>query len=152
MEHKELFKEPVDEQSSLDTYSIVSYSGAALPEAYRNMVFSKWLRSLKYGNDYFRLIDSDSYFEMYHQYIQALLTKTNSVVKLAVLTDDPDVVLGFAVIRDNTLDYVHVHKDQRHQGIARSLVPSNINAISHLTKIGIAIWSKHPNVKFNPFC
>jgi hypothetical protein len=152
MEHQALETKSDDVKEVDATYSIHSYAGASLPDSYRNLVFSKWLRSLRYGNEYFRLVDSDAYFSTYQRFITALLSKPETVVKLAVLTESPDVVLGFSVIRNDTLDYIHVHKDMRKQGIGTSLFPKNITTITHITNIGMSIWSsKLSNVKFNPF-
>ena len=151
MGNQELETKPNDEQA-ISTYSIVSYPAKHLPDAYRNMIFSKWQRSLRFGNDYFKLIDSDAYFSAYQRLITLILNKPETVVKLAVLTEDQDVVFGFSVFRGNTLDYIHVHKDVRKQGIATSLYPKDTDTITHLTTIGMAIWTaKIPTVLFNPF-
>jgi GNAT superfamily N-acetyltransferase len=116
------------------------------------LIFSKWLRSLRYGNDYFKLIDPPAYYAAYHRFIQNILNHPDTSVRLAVLSDDADVVLGFSVSRGTILDYVHVHKDQRRQGIGRQLVPKGIDTITHLTRTGLSIWgSKMAGVKFNPF-
>ena len=138
--------------SEQTTYSVISFPGDSLPEAYRNMIYSKWLRSLRYGNDYFKLIDSASYYSSYQKYIELLLSKPNCTVRLAVLSDNHDVVLGFCVHRDTVLDYCHVQKDFRKQGIGMSLLPPAFDTITHVTYIGMSIWaSKYPSVKLNPF-
>lgn len=134
------------------SYKIVPHLGYELPRQYQNMVYSKWLRSLRYGNDYFKLIDSAVYYDAYHRYIKTVLHRTNSIVRLAVLSDDMDVVLGFSISEKQILHYCHVHKDNRKQGIARSLVPFKVKAITHITKTGLSIWSsKLPTAIFNPF-
>ena len=139
-------------ESPTPSYSIIRYAGRELPGAYHNLILSRWMRSFRYGNDYIRLIDSDSYFIAYGRYIRGILKTVNSIVRLAVLTDDTDVALGFSVIRNRTLDYVHVQKDYRHQGIGRMLVPEYIESFTHLTKTGIKLWStKMPEAKFDPF-
>ncbi len=137
----------------MSTYSITSYPAKDLPEQFTGLVFSKWLRSLRYGNDYFKLIETKSYYEAYHRYICAVLGRVETVVRIAALSDDPDVVLGFSVYRHDILEYVHVHKDMRGKGIGTRLVPKDINVITHLTKTGLTIWaSKYKQWKFNPFC
>ncbi len=134
------------------TYKVISYPGPDLPAQYKNMVFSKWLRSLRFGNDYFKIIDSDAYFSSYHVYIAALLLKPDAVVRLAVLSDDYDVVLGFSVARGTVLDYVHVQRDYRRQGIGSSLIPDGTTIVTHLTKNGMSLWTSYlPTAKFNPF-
>jgi hypothetical protein len=73
-------------------------------------------------------------------------------VRLAVLGDDSDVVLGFSCSRGDVLDYVHVHKDYRRNGIGCSLISEGIQTITHLTHNGMSFWTAVlPNTKFNPF-
>ncbi len=118
----------------------------------RNYVFSKWLRSLRYENDYYKLIDAERYWPTYQRFVASLLDKPETTLSMAVLADDPDVILGFAVYRGTVLDYVYVHKHQRRHGIGRALVPKDIDTITHLTRTGLSIWgSKGGAIKFNPF-
>ena len=125
---------------------------STLPANYRPLIFAKWLRSLRYGNDYFKLINAQDYYAAYTHYISRVLALPGAVVRLAVLGSDRDIVLGFAVIRGQILEYVHVHKDHRRAGIATKLVPQNVTAITHLTRTALTIWGtgKRP-WKFNPF-
>jgi GNAT superfamily N-acetyltransferase len=149
----------IQQTPSTSTYSIISYPASQLPKSYEALVYSKWLRSLRFGNDYFKLMDKHPYFVAYHAYLSQLLAKPNTVIRLAVLSDDPDTVLGFSVCRDHIVDYCHVHKDLRKQGIGTSLLPSDIiknegegYSVTHLTNIGLSIWSKKlSKARFNPF-
>lgn len=135
-----------------DSYDIVVYMGKNLPEQYRNMILSKWMRSLKYENDFFRLADSASFFEYYNRYIDHILNKPGTEVRLAALSDNRDVVLGWSISRGEILDYVHVRRDMRKQGIGSDLVPKTITTITHLTRPALLIWqSKYPGFIFNPF-
>lgn len=137
----------------VSSYRIIFFPGAKLPESYKSVVFSRWLRSLRFGNDYFKLIDSDSYYPSYHGYIESLIAHPLCIISFAVLSDDEDVVLGWSVQRGNVLDYVHVQKDYRRNYISTALVnPTTISRITHLTKTGMSIWaSKLSSAKFNPF-
>lgn len=133
-------------------YAVISFRGMDLPERYRGFVFSKWLRSLKHGNDYFKLADSQSFFEAYEPYIHAVLARPGTTLRLAVLADDHDVAIGWSAIEGDTLHYVFVQYEYRNHGIAKSLVPVPIKTITHLTKSGLAIWHKKlPEARFNPF-
>lgn len=134
------------------SYSVLVYPAMALPEQYRNMIFSRWMRSLKYGNEYFKLINPDDFFDAYSKYIRSILERPRSTVRLAVLSDSHDVALGWSVVERDILHYVHVQHEQRNKGIARQLVPVQINVITHLTKSGSSIWqNKLPSAIFNPF-
>lgn len=136
----------------LAQYQVVRYAPSFLPLGYRTLIFARWKRSLRHGNDYFRLVRPDAYYTAYERYIQQIMRDGRTAVRLAVLADDHDVVLGFSVVRENILDYVHVQADQRKQGIAKALVPVGIDTITHLTKFALPIWgSKYPGWAFNPF-
>lgn len=136
------------------TYSVIVYSGHAIPAHFQPMIFSQWLRSLRLGNPLFKQMDSKAYYEKYHLFIENLLKKPDCKVRIAVLSDDHDVSLGFSVSREDVLDYIHVHKDQRDKGVATSLVPQGITTFTHITTTALAIWQhkdKYKNLKFNPF-
>jgi GNAT superfamily N-acetyltransferase len=144
-------KPPLDEVQK-DSYKIIGCYGKNLPSQYKNMIFSRWLRSLRHGNDYFKLIDSDTYYDTYHRYIELVLARKNTIVSIAVLSDDEDVALGFSIQEGVALHYIHVHKDNRKQGIATALVSKKIEVITHLTKTGLVVWNlKLPNAIFDPF-
>lgn len=136
----------------MSSYSLIESGGSNLPSTYVGLIYSRWMRSLRYGNDFFKLIKSDPFYEAYQKYIKTMLSNPSTIVRLAVLTDDKDVVLGFSVYHDKVLDYVHVHKDHRKLGVGSHLVPSYIDTISHITNTGLSIWgNKYPHWSFNPF-
>lgn len=138
------------------TYSVIVYPSAELPALYNALIYSKWLRSLRFGNPLFKKMESNEYYKNYHLYLENLLKKPDSVVRLAALTDDRDVVLGFAVSREDVLDYVHVHKDYRKIGIGSALFPKSTTTFTHITMTALKIWQENErykslNLKFNPF-
>lgn len=139
-----------------DNYLIVKHPGADFPKEYKALVFSRWLRSLRYGNPIFKKMESDPYYGAYHAYIEHLLQKPESIVRLALLPaneDGPETVIGFSVSRAGVLDYIHVHKDQRLQGIAKKLLPNHLHTFTHYTNMAGLIWQSNSNykhLKFNP--
>lgn len=138
----------------LPTYSIVKYLSSNLPTTFTGMIYSKWLQSLYYGNKAIRQIPRKTYFEKYHQYIDNLLKKPDSTIRLAVLSDDPDIALGFSVSREDVLDYIYVNVECRRTGIAKCLMPGNITTFTHLTKWMNPMWPNNPKYRhlvFNPF-
>lgn len=131
---------------------MIRYSSSTLPKTYLPLIHSHWKRSLRKGNDYFNLVKPDAYYSAYTAYIDRILDEPGTAVRMAVLAEDYDVVLGFAVTRGRILDYVYVQKDFRRVGIGSSLVPADIDTITHLTKTALTIWgSKYPGWTFNPF-
>lgn len=146
--------EPREAKSQMahDSYKVIAFTGPSLPKEYQNMVFSKWMRRLRQGNEYFKLVDSECFYSAYHRYIAHLLSRPLCVVRIAALTEDPDVALGFSVSEQKTLHFVITFNDYRRMGIGRSLVPFEVETITHLTKMGMMLWSqKLPKAIFNPF-
>lgn len=133
-------------------YIIRSFGCMQVPEAYVGLIFAKWLHSLRYGNDFFRMMDQESYYHNYRKHIARILAAPDCVVHIAVLNDDHDVALGFSVCRGDALDYVHVHKDHRRQGIMTRLIPAHIARVTHMTRAALHIWgTKKHGLKFDPF-
>ena len=143
---------------------IIEFSGKSLPTTYVGLIYSKWLRSLRHGNEFFKTIDPKSYYEIYHAYLTRILASDNCLVRLAVLSDEHDVVLGFCVSRGTVLDYVHVLRirlkvetgfditDYRKMGIGTKLIPKACDTFTHITKAWQQIWpKKFGHLKFNPF-
>lgn len=137
------------------TYSVISYKFSELPSSYHPMLYSRWLRSLRFGNNLYKKIKSDKFYDEYKKYIGTLLNKPDCLMKMAVLSDDFDVVLGFSVSREDVLDYIHVHSDYRRLGIGRALFPDKITTFTHVTHFAIIIWqsenSKYKKLEYNPY-
>jgi hypothetical protein len=138
-----------------DAYKILAFPGHAIPDQYKGLVTSRWLRTLKYGSDVFKLAHPPSYWSVYPKYVQAILDRPNTYVQIAVLTDDPDVALGFIVRESETAHYLHTQKDVRRQGIASYLLTVGLHPIryfTHITRPGASLWAaKLPNAVFDPF-
>lgn len=131
-------------------YKIITYPARNIPDDLKNLIIAPFLNSLRYGNDLFKLIDKDSYFFNYAKYIDLIINRPNTKASFAVLDDD--TALGWSLFEDKTLHYVWVKKEVRRNGIARALVPKDINTISHITNKAINIWAnKMPGVRFDPF-
>ena len=135
------------------SYQIIRFSGGKVPDTYKNFILSKWMRSYRYNNDYMMLVDSDCFFAAYRRYLLSILFDKRSAIRLAVLSDDHDVALGFsAICNESVLHYVYVHKDHRRTGIGKNLVPIEVKSFTHITKTGIRLWpTKVPEAIFNPF-
>lgn len=112
-------------------------------------VMATWLRGLYYGNPWFKEIDKNIFMERYHEILTKLLLRETTELAIAVLKDDPDVILGYSVMDARTLHWVFVKEAWRKMGIAKSIIPKDIDATTHMTIIGKKLKPRH--VKFNPF-
>jgi GNAT superfamily N-acetyltransferase len=112
-----------------------------------NFIYSTWLLGLYHGNDWFNDIPKQIFFDNYKKVVEHRLM--TSSVTVACLGDDDDVVLGYCVHRENTLDWIFVKKAWRRLGIAKSLLPIDVVQCTHLTKLGKKLKPEH--IVFNPF-
>lgn len=137
------------ERGEEDSYKIISGHISSFGPEYKNLIIAPFLNSLRYGNDLFKLVEQEAYYKNYAKYIELLINRPNTKIRMAKLSDN--TVLGWSIMEDKTLHYVWVKKEQHRQGIATALV-KEFDTISHITHKGINIWAKKfPNVRFNPF-
>lgn len=115
-----------------------------------SFILATWLRGLRFGNSWFLMIESDTYFNTYHRVVETILYRATTQIKVACLKDDPEVILGYAIYDSNALHWVFVKKAWRKIGVAGRLVPSDAKTVTHLTEVGKSIIKKK-GLAFNPF-
>lgn len=117
-----------------------------------NFIKSTWLHGLRYGNSWFTFIPKEIYFEAYSKIIEYVLMSPNTIVSVACLKEDKDVILGYAVYTNgyDCLHWSYVKSAWRKIGIAKELVPPTIKTVTHVTNIGKEISTKK-GLQFNPF-
>lgn len=119
----------------------------------KSLILSTFLKSLYYSNDFYGQIDQKAYFDGYGRVIEHLLQKSVLRPLVACLADEPEVVLGWALVEPeaSVIHYCYVKKAWRNQGIAKQLVQGlELKICTHLTKAGNAIRLKK-SITFNPF-
>lgn len=117
-----------------------------------NLIFSTWLRGLYYGDSWFSLIEKKVFMDNYHTILERLLTSGTARVRITCLKDDPEVILGYAVLGNpGVLHWVFVKSAWRGIGIAKGMIPEDTTAITHLTKLGVSYLKSHNKLTFNPF-
>jgi len=120
-----------------------------------NFIMATFLRGLYYGDSWFREIPKDIFMENYHAILERILSNPRTIIAVACLKEDQDVILGYSVYCNTftgvNLHWVFVKNAWRGIGIGKSLVPSSTNVVTHLTKSGLGIIKKHKEIVFNPF-
>lgn len=126
----------------------------------KNFVLATWLRGLYYGDSFYNSIPKAIFMENYHSILEGFLIINADNIVIACLKEDPDVILGYSVVRQvkigeadiSVLDWIFVKTAWRGIGIAKMLLPKKVNACTHLTKLGASIIKSHDlNIIFNPF-
>lgn len=119
----------------------------------KSFILATFLRGLYYGDSWFSLIPKHIFMDNYKHIAQLLVNNPNTVIKVACLKEDPNVILGYSLLSGDlhTMHFVFVKKAWRMKGIARSLVPSNLGCVTHLTTVGKDLLKKHSVIIFDPF-
>lgn len=122
----------------------------------KSFIFATMLRGLYYGESWFSAIPKKIFMDNYHAFLERFYAQPKVSVVVACMKDDPEIILGYSIMHQNTpgefiLDYVFVKPAWRKIGIAKSLIPKNVVAFTHLTKVGRALKSKIEPAVFNPF-
>ncbi len=131
-------------------YVVREYLGSQVPKDRLNLIRAPFLNSLRSGNDWYKLIDSEHYFLIYPKAIEALLLRPKTKVRFAELRDD--TTLGWCMYEDSIVHYIWVKSELRRQGIGQSLLPKQFDYISHLTNKSLRLWTQYyPQVRFTPF-
>jgi len=114
-------------------------------------IYSTWLRPLYYDNEENSEINKEKFMKANANRIKQITTYPSVNVKIACLSDAPDVILGYAVIEWRKLWWVYVKKAWREMGIAKKLVPGNIVSCAYLTRLGKSLkppaWDVDPYLK-----
>lgn len=119
----------------------------------RNFILKTFLVGLYYGGSVFSDMVKGVFMKKYHAIAEKLLDYPLTKIKICCLKEDPDTVLGYSIYRyvdgKTVLDFLYVKKAWRRAGIGKSLLPLDIVAVTHLTKVGKSL--KPSNIEFDPF-
>lgn len=118
----------------------------------RNLIFATWLRCMEANSPAAKHIPRDVFFAEHHRVIERIFER-EPTVKLAVLPDDPSVVLGWSVSEPGVLHFVYVKPAFRKYGIGAALV-AHIErpfTFTHWTYILRDLHSKVVGNTFNPY-
>jgi len=119
-----------------------------------SFVLSTFLRGLYHGDSWFSKIPKDIFMDNYHIIAERLVRSPNVTIKIACLPDDPDVILGYSILSADysAMHWVYVKKIWRGKGIGRSLTPTRLEAVTHLSSLGESLLkAKLKDTVFNPF-
>ncbi len=117
-------------------------------------IYSNWLRGQRFGLDYFESMDSDAYYEMQKEVVQAILSRTDVSVRVACATDDRELILGYVVaqiLNDGaSIVWIFVRPSARKQGIAKQLCEGlRVKSVGSITNMGNEIRTRK-DLPFKP--
>lgn len=96
-----------------------------VPETDTGIILGTWPKG-KYFSDPENLkVNKKSWFAGFYNHVISALKK--STIRIAVLADDPNFIIGYSVISSGRLEWAYVKKIYRKQGIARLLIKKEEN-------------------------
>lgn len=124
----------------------------AMLEDDKNFIMSTILKGIYYGDSAFSHMKKQTFMKKYHPIIESLVLKNGHNIKVSCLKEDPNVILGYAILDNDptVLHWVFCKKSWRGIGIIKDLVPSTIKSVTHLTKTGLSIV-KNKSYEYDPF-
>lgn len=116
-------------------------------------IMASFLRGLYYGDSWFSIIPKNLFMGAYKHVAEAIVKSPKNAVKVAVLKEDPTVIIGYSILNRelDKIHFVYVKKDWRNKGLGKALTPLYPRVATHLTKTGKSLLSKYPDCVFNPF-
>ncbi len=125
----------------------------ALPEDMA-FVMATFLRGLYYGDTWYQQVPKDIFMDYYAK-AAAIAWKSPQIrITVACLKEDSNIILGYSITSadEKALVWMFVKSAWRKQGIGKSLLPANLECVTHLSTLGKSlIQEKLSNVIFNPF-
>lgn len=103
------------------------------------MLFATWRNALWFDTPGRDDLLNHKFFRDCTRLIRALLNGPDTVVHIACLSDDPNLILGVSVINKDNLLWVYVKADYRLKGIATMLCRGVNTVANPSTRIGKAI-------------
>lgn len=118
-----------------------------------NFIMATFMNGLYYGDSWFSQIPKKIFTDNYSKVAEAFVSTKNTVIKVACLKEDVDVIIGYSILSLNyqTIHFVYVKEAWRNKGIAKSLTPRYPIAVTHMTALGRILLPKLEGAVFNPF-
>lgn len=106
------------------------------------IIYSTWPKGAYYGAVEIPKGSKKQWFKQFYAHVKHCLE--SSEVRIAALTEDPSIIIGYVIINGPTLEWAYVKETFRLQGICRLLLLNReIKDIANVTKIGRYIAKKH---------
>lgn len=121
----------------------------------KNLIFATWLKSYEVTSAMTKLVPRQEYFAGHHKLIEGIFAR-NPSIKLAVLPDDHNVILGWGVGEPGIIHYIFVKQAMRRFGLGRALLLALTNTphftYTHHTHILRTDLAKYvEKATFNPY-
>lgn len=116
-----------------------------------DFIFNSWLTGQYYGDWHYSQMPKDLFFLKFKTRLEAILSQRDTEVRVAVLEDDPDMILAYQVSLNDILHWAYTKSDYRGKSLQNLLARNKVFKTSTaITKPGAAILKKK-QITFNPW-
>jgi len=113
-----------------------------LPEIDNGLIYTTWCNGKYYGTDPKPDLSWGKFIRQWSVRITEILKIAKTII--ACTKDNPEFIVGYAVVNENNLEWVFVKERMRKQGIATLLIKNEpIQTFSSPTVLGRAIAEKY---------
>jgi hypothetical protein len=89
-------------------------------------IYSTLPKSIYYGSHIKIPVSRSHFFDTAYSYVQNVIADQNTRIFTACLKDDPDFIVGYAVVHGTCLEFVYVKEGFRNQKIATLLLKKHL--------------------------
>lgn len=112
------------------------------PEEDSKLIYSTWRNSVWFDSHTDNELDP-AFYRWKTKEIKKILSLPGIEIKIACSKDNPDHIIGYAILNINTIEFVYIKLDYRKEGIAKLLTKDFVDIAKPTTKIGVAIARSH---------
>lgn len=112
-------------------------------------IYGTWLNKIIHQKGLFGAPDQADQFKNHHHNVERILKDPHTIVRVACLKEDTDVILGYCVARTpNILHWAFVRPDWRCIGLFKDLLPFEIRyqEVSDFIRKQTPLKGTHSNV------
>ncbi len=117
------------------------------PTTDSGFIYSSFPKGVYYASSNEIRMKKRDWFEDFYVYLNQLLSKAK--VYIACTSDDPDVILAYAILKGDQLEWCYTKELFRKQGLATLLLKNkdikSVNMVN-LTNVGADILKNHPEI------
>jgi hypothetical protein len=114
----------------------------------RNFILATWLKGLRFGNDWFGLVESGAYYKAYHDVVEAILNSPGVTINVACLSNSrllciQRLPLGLGFRKEGLAQ--HRYRQKPHPAKHHHGLPRDRRGQSNSSKIPTSVLQPLPN-------
>lgn len=119
-------------------------------EGDKNFIYATFLRSSYFSNKYRKRMDKEQFYQTYIVILEQILSNPKTEIKVICLIEDPVVIIGYAIMKEESLVYfAYVKPAWRKLGLFKELIGTKVDSIAIIDQRSFEFLDKHTELKIN---